>query len=364
MTTPINNLRKLRDGRHLTQADLAQQLGTTQQTIGRWETGKNEPNFSALRDMAIIFGTSVDDLLGHNPMSDKLETASPRYNNFDTESGFWGHVGVKLPTATHSRWYPITLEVANRIGHSMRRATRDEPWITFHTLNNRVLLVNALAVHKVWTLTDDADEAFGDWELGQLDYAGYPAEVYRCLHDYLDGGLDEAETEYSQGFKDTLAAIVAEDDWDSANVYERLLETHVHYVSGGVDSRYIDNVGPAELLEDVQLNPGLAMFAIPASDLGFHIYVPSATVVMIDMPLHLVVQHATELRQEYLQDVSQVESLAAVKKAMAVTARVKRLPGRPRKHDADASPSAAAPATIPATPPESADAGEPPPSAT
>jgi hypothetical protein len=54
-------------------------LKTTQQTIARCEAGKAEPNLSALQDLAMIFGTSVDDLLGKNPLSDKIASTSLHY---------------------------------------------------------------------------------------------------------------------------------------------------------------------------------------------------------------------------------------------------------------------------------------------
>lgn len=48
----------------LTQDGLAEHLGTTRETVNRWETGANLPAISSLLKMADLFGCSVDYLLG------------------------------------------------------------------------------------------------------------------------------------------------------------------------------------------------------------------------------------------------------------------------------------------------------------
>jgi len=70
----VKRLKELRQSLGLTQEALAKALQTTQQTIARWETGKAEPNLSSLRDLAMIFGTSVDDVVGSNPISKRVTT--------------------------------------------------------------------------------------------------------------------------------------------------------------------------------------------------------------------------------------------------------------------------------------------------
>ena len=57
----IKNLRKQNN---LTQEDLAEKLGVSIQTVSRWETGTNYPDISMLPDIARIFKTTIDILLG------------------------------------------------------------------------------------------------------------------------------------------------------------------------------------------------------------------------------------------------------------------------------------------------------------
>lgn len=57
-------LRRLRDSRELSQRELARLLRMSYGTIGMYETGKREPDFSTLLTIAEYFGVTVDYLLG------------------------------------------------------------------------------------------------------------------------------------------------------------------------------------------------------------------------------------------------------------------------------------------------------------
>ncbi len=59
-----NQLKSLRKQKKITQAELAQRLGITQQAVGRWETSASSPDPDTLVRIAEIFEVSVDSLLG------------------------------------------------------------------------------------------------------------------------------------------------------------------------------------------------------------------------------------------------------------------------------------------------------------
>ena len=59
----MKKLKQLRESMNVTQQELAKALNTTQQTIARWESDKSQPDIAALKDLAVFFQTSVDDLL-------------------------------------------------------------------------------------------------------------------------------------------------------------------------------------------------------------------------------------------------------------------------------------------------------------
>lgn len=67
-------LKKLREYKHMNQAELADALGVSRSTIGMYETGKREPDFETMEVIADFFNVSMDYLHG--------KTTSP----FGTES--------------------------------------------------------------------------------------------------------------------------------------------------------------------------------------------------------------------------------------------------------------------------------------
>lgn len=67
-----HRLRQLRLEWGMTQAALAKHLGVSQGTVGNWEGGKREPDFTTVARLAALFGTTADDLIGNPPT--KAET--------------------------------------------------------------------------------------------------------------------------------------------------------------------------------------------------------------------------------------------------------------------------------------------------
>ena len=57
-------LKELRAAKGMTQADLANYLGITQQAIAKWERDKAEPDIETLNKIADYFHVTTDELLG------------------------------------------------------------------------------------------------------------------------------------------------------------------------------------------------------------------------------------------------------------------------------------------------------------
>lgn len=61
-------LTELREKRGLTQAQLAEQMDVTRQTVSRWELGEVAPSAENLKKLGELYGLSVDDLLSDDPI--------------------------------------------------------------------------------------------------------------------------------------------------------------------------------------------------------------------------------------------------------------------------------------------------------
>lgn len=59
-----DNLRGLRRAKEYSQESLAQQLGVTRQTVSKWENGTAMPDLKKLTEIAALFDTTMDALLG------------------------------------------------------------------------------------------------------------------------------------------------------------------------------------------------------------------------------------------------------------------------------------------------------------
>ena len=64
-------IKRLREGRGMTQADLARQLFVSEKAISKWETGKGYPDISILEDLASALGISVIELFAGSDVSNQ-----------------------------------------------------------------------------------------------------------------------------------------------------------------------------------------------------------------------------------------------------------------------------------------------------
>lgn len=83
-------LQRARQEQHLTQQDVANKLYVTRQTISRWEQEKTMPNVYALKDLADLYGVSINALVSqplHN--SDEEEGNNMRKINWMALFGFF-----------------------------------------------------------------------------------------------------------------------------------------------------------------------------------------------------------------------------------------------------------------------------------
>jgi AbrB family looped-hinge helix DNA binding protein len=71
-----DNLVQTRKLMGLTQEDIADKLGVTRQSVAKWESGESVPDLDKCKQLADIFGVSLDDLANYEP-EDNLGVAVP-----------------------------------------------------------------------------------------------------------------------------------------------------------------------------------------------------------------------------------------------------------------------------------------------
>ena len=69
----LPNLKLLRQERGISQQRLADAIGLTQQSINQYENHKIEPDIQTLARMADFFETSIDFIVGHTNVRQRIE---------------------------------------------------------------------------------------------------------------------------------------------------------------------------------------------------------------------------------------------------------------------------------------------------
>ncbi|MDE6709302.1 MAG: helix-turn-helix domain-containing protein, partial [Oscillospiraceae bacterium] len=101
MNKTVINLRlsELRRANHITQNELAEKIGTTFQTISKWENGITMPDITVLPVLADYFGISVDELLGLKPLKDDVYS----YEGTDSQE-FWDNHFEYISRSRNESW--------------------------------------------------------------------------------------------------------------------------------------------------------------------------------------------------------------------------------------------------------------------
>lgn len=83
----VENLKMLRLSKGLSQKALGELVGVSQQSINKYENHLIEPDISTLKNMADLFETSIDFLIGHTDINHKIEPTD-RFDLNEEEARF------------------------------------------------------------------------------------------------------------------------------------------------------------------------------------------------------------------------------------------------------------------------------------
>lgn len=192
-------INQLRSRMGLTQKELAEHLGTTQQTIARWETGKTQLNVHQAKDLCVVLQCSIEELLGW-----EIGPEEWRDTPFAVADAGIPYGSLLIETAVDNRTYPIdenahdSLHMQLQDLDSFRRQDRKKPWIHSWTLDNKILLLNPFFIRKIELISDDV-EAMPPFQ--------HP-EVYRALDDW---GVSEVTGKVLEASKRLIAELGEEE---------------------------------------------------------------------------------------------------------------------------------------------------------
>lgn len=77
----LENLRTLRNQYSVTQKQLADVIGVSQQSINKYENHAIEPDIETLKRIAEFFNTSIDYLVGYSSIPHRADPLSPHEFN-------------------------------------------------------------------------------------------------------------------------------------------------------------------------------------------------------------------------------------------------------------------------------------------
>ena len=180
------NLKTYRAAYRLTQGELANTLGVSQQTVARWEKGAIPIKHQHVRVMCVLFECTADELLGLETDDTEIvfeaDDSEGGLNLFAEARDYESLFGfVRLITEGGVFDYPIGWNALGQYEeilddyygqHTIKN--HDQPnWFHFWTLNNRGVFVNMDTVRKIKFINDNEEEA---------PYIEHP-EVWRSIAD-------------------------------------------------------------------------------------------------------------------------------------------------------------------------------------
>ena len=128
-------IKTLREGRNMTQAELAARIGVSSKTVSKWETAKGLPDVSLLQPLAEALGISVIELMNGQPIVNKNISANLLRGQFyvcplcgnilhSTGNALVSCCGITLP--------PLEAETPDEDHGITVESVEDEHFVTVH----------------------------------------------------------------------------------------------------------------------------------------------------------------------------------------------------------------------------------------
>lgn len=128
----------------MTAGQLAIQLGVSQPTVSTWVSGHYDPPSRCLREMALILGCGVNDILNGQTPPSRLKAWLDRW---ETESPLNGVVQLRFVGGGEYE-YPLSERTRPELFSSLKSRGR-VPWLGFDTVDRRIVFFNAPQLESI-----------------------------------------------------------------------------------------------------------------------------------------------------------------------------------------------------------------------
>lgn len=283
------HIQQFRQALQYSQETLAKKLQLSVIDIENWESGTAFPEIRDLRDMALLFKTSVEELRGDYPLRAYPRTGHFFVNNSAIDA-FWGHICIHLQSHENALWFPISLKSQQSAVEQLTQSSTIHPWISIETLNNRLLFINVMhtdSIELVHQQKEDQQSAPNDW-----DIQGYSLELYRALmHKDQDLFGYMASDQYSDGFREKVESICHYHEiYIGAQLPDLLYNTHIIQVQNSITNPIAPHF-IAEIYQNIRDQKMPIMLNISKSIESNQHFIQSAKIALIDTPLALLIDY-------------------------------------------------------------------------
>lgn len=277
----MKNLKTLREAAGLSQAAVARSLGTTQQTYQRWESGKARPSIDTLQSLAMLLKVPLSRII-ESPEGRSLGFGPNLYIITGDETGFWGHLGIQLPSKSTSLWFPVSAREQHRL-HGLLSEDQPTSIVGSATLNNRYLMFATNRISRVRLLDEAGSEPSDDPDMLADDHFplddanGLPSVMYQALTEYLEDSDKESLT--------AMAATHIKECGISADALsDAIFAVKIHLIDGTVIAVTPSDDSLFELLTEYDDFDG-GMLRVEDDD-GLSEFIPKDRIALIDAPLN------------------------------------------------------------------------------
>lgn len=280
---------------------LSKELSITIDEIEEWEEHTEKISKKSLSSLSYFLGCSSVDLLNLCRKNFIFKIQTSVYNVFaheEYEDGWWGHLGLCPKGEKYSKWFPITLDTANRVSNLLSTADSKNTWIEVETLNNRTLLFNPFTINRVWLLDEGADQPSDDWHIETEDYDPMPSEFYNGLEKYYWDSIDMSDDESISDYVMKEVELYTEiNDLGIEQIRKLIIETQIYTIDGEKFSREVTDCRLSEILFYTEGLDEKKILNFGGDE--YDLYIPLTQVSVISMPKNLIDNYNEKERLEY-----------------------------------------------------------------